>query len=64
MRNGTAYLGYDLYESFGAATPWDGESGTGAATTQSINVFGRIPSGQSGLTAGTYTDTVVVTVTY
>lgn len=64
MRNGTAYLGYDLYESFGAATPWDGVSGTGTAATQSINVFGRIPSGQSGLTAGTYADTVVVTVTY
>ena len=64
MRNGTDYLGYDLYESLGAATSWDGVTGTGTSTTQSIDVFGRIPSGQSGLSVGTYADTVVVTVTY
>lgn len=64
MSNGTDYLGYDLYESVNASTPWSGLGGTGSSNTQSIEVYGRIPAGQSGLSVGTYSDTVVVTVTY
>lgn len=66
MLNGTSKLNYQLYTTAARTTPWDnatGQSQTADGTVQSINVYGRIPNSQSAI-AGTYGDTVQITVTY
>lgn len=48
-----------------AGTPGSGPaSDTGNGQTQTVTVFGRIPSGQTLPRPGTYSDTLTVTVTY
>ncbi len=63
-------LAYNLYTANDYATKWgDGtlststQSGTGDGTGQPYTVYGRIATGQY-VTAGSYSDTVTVTVTY
>ena len=70
MASGSNSLGYQLYLDSGRSSVWgDGtgssatSSGTGTGSTQTIPIYGRIPS-LSGIVPGTYTDTVTVTVTY
>lgn len=68
MTNGTNFVPYGLYRNAGRTQFWgnvigtDTVAGTGNATNQSIQVFGRAPS--TDAPAGTYLDTVVATVTY
>lgn len=65
------YLSYALYSDSARSTPWgDGSaqlgarrSGTGSGATQSLTVYGRIPAAQSPA-AGSYSDSVVVTIEY
>jgi spore coat protein U-like protein len=57
------YLTYKLYEGTGTTTPWDGMSGSSTGASQSVNVTGQIDAGQTTSKAGTYADTVVITVT-
>ena len=63
------YLGYELYRDSGRTQRWgatigtDTVAGTGAGTSQSVTVRGRVPAVQS-VPAGTYSDVVTVTVTY
>lgn len=66
---GTATLAYQLYQNAARTVVW----GTGAqamtinsfpATTQTYPVYGRLFSFTTSPTAGTYTDTVTVTLTY
>ncbi len=64
-----AYLSYTLYKDSGRSTVWGNTSltgvplvGTGAGAT--TNVYARIPSGQTPGVTGTFTDSVMVTVTY
>jgi spore coat protein U-like protein len=58
-----------LYSNAGRTTVWgntvgtDTVAGTGTGATQSLTVYGRVPV-QSTPGAGTYTDTVITTVTY
>jgi spore coat protein U-like protein len=64
----TATLGYALYQDDQRSVLWgetggDRLAGTGAGTTQSIDVYGRAPMQQSA-PAGNYADTIVVTVTW
>ncbi|MBC7700637.1 spore coat U domain-containing protein, partial [Aquabacterium sp.] len=70
----TDYLGYQLYLDSGRTTIWgDGANSssvspttgtfTGNGSQQSYTVYGRITTGNY-VTAGSYTDTVTVTVTY
>jgi spore coat protein U-like protein len=67
----SATLGYALYSNSGMTTIWgDGTNGTsvvgsqtGNGTAQSIPVYGQIQAGQYP-TPGSYSDTVVATVTY
>jgi spore coat protein U-like protein len=71
MQSGASSLQYNLYTDSARTTVW----GNGSAGTDTMNVFwifgfsiprtiyGRIPTGQS-VNAGTYSDTLVVTVTY
>ena len=69
---GGSRISYDLYKDAACGTQWKGNSaisgsitfsGTGTATQQG-NYWGCIPAGQTGLAAGTYTDTVTMTMTY
>lgn len=72
MVNGVNKLSYALYVDAGRSTIWGdgvGETtgtfnGTGTGSAQASTVYARIPAGQTGLPAGAYSDTVVVTVTY
>lgn len=61
-------LGYQLYRDAARTQVWgmvatDRVNGTGTGLVQSLTVYGRVPA-QSTPPAGTYEDTVVVTVTY
>jgi len=62
-------LGYSLYQDASRTLLWgttagsNSVAGTGNGATQSLTVYGRVPATQYP-TAGSYTDTVTVTVTY
>lgn len=62
-------LNYALYRDSGRTNIWgstsgtDTQAGTGNGLLQNLTVYGRIPSGQTP-SAGAYTDTVIVTLTY
>ncbi|MHA3890855.1 Csu type fimbrial protein [Acinetobacter sp. GXMZU3951] len=76
MANGSNYLAYQLYKEAARINIWDSTGGvivtggsggvavTGTGVNQNFPVYGRIPKGTSIPPAGSYTDTVVVTVTY
>jgi len=70
VKNGSQTLAYQLYTNAGRTTVWgDGSggssavTGTGTGSTQSLTVYGRLPS-LAGAIPGTYSDTVTVTITY
>lgn len=70
------YLPYQLYQDSARTTVWDETGGTsstggtggvsaiGTGYEQETSVYGRIDAGTAIPSAGTYTDSVVVTVTY
>lgn len=69
---GANLIVYDLYKDAACGTQWQNNSpitgtisftGTGTVSQQG-NYWGCIPAGQTGLAAGTYTDTVTMTMTY
>jgi len=68
MRHGTAdYLNYELYRDAGRTSRWGNDDSsdvhmTSDGTAQDINVYGRMPAGQTG-PIGDYADTITVTVT-
>ena len=69
MTNGGNSVTYGLYRDAGRSQPW-GDSigtntvgGTGNGSAQPITVYGRVPP-QTTPPPATYTDTVIVTVTY
>ncbi|HEX8655563.1 MAG TPA: spore coat U domain-containing protein [Allosphingosinicella sp.] len=71
MTAGGNTLNYTIHTTAGHGTVWGdgtattatiGNTGTGSA--QTITVYGRVFSGQTGVPAGSYADTVNVTVTY
>lgn len=67
----SSFLSYQLFRDALRTTPWgDGSAdlggragGTGSGAAQSLTVYGRIPAGQNPA-AGSYSDSVVVTVEY
>ena len=68
LKNGTAVLSYNLFTDAQRLTIWgDGTAGTvtvsGSGTSASFTVYGKIPARQN-VSAGSYGDTIVVTVTY
>lgn len=76
QNNRASYLAnrirYDTYRDAGCSSKWKGATaiggtinfvGTGTVTQQG-NFWGCILAGQTGLPAGTYLDTVVMTMTY
>ena len=72
MKTGSVAVPYQLYKASGrtAADIWGTTtggsgnvlSGTGTGGNQNVPVYGRVPS--ANFAAGTYSDTVVATVTY
>jgi spore coat protein U-like protein len=74
MANGADTMQYNLYTDAGRANVWGNTavapswvSGTGAGlgTAQVLTVYGRVPTGQTNLAVGSYTETAItVTVTY
>lgn len=69
MVNGAIAITYGLYQDAARAQPFgstlnvDMASGTGTGLAQTINVYGRVPP-QATPVAGTYSDTITVTLTY
>lgn len=71
---GASRINYDLYRDSACAGQWRGGTANdinstlnfGGSLTASVtvNYWGCIPAGQTGLPAGTYTDTVTMTLTY
>ncbi|MBI5875131.1 MAG: spore coat protein U domain-containing protein [Deltaproteobacteria bacterium] len=66
MTDTVSFLNYGLYSDAGysilATNTSNPTSGTG--TVQNFILYGQVPGAQSGLTAGAYTDTVTVSVTW
>jgi spore coat protein U-like protein len=69
MLSGASSITYGLYRDSARAQPWgtsigtDTVGGTGSGGQQNYAVFGRVPS-QATPAAGTYADTIIVTLTY
>jgi spore coat protein U-like protein len=72
MKSGAATISYQLYQDSGRSLVWGDTltgagantvSDTGTGSTQSHPVYGRVPA-QTSPPAGTYSDTVVVTIEY
>lgn len=73
MKNGASTLQYNLYTSAARSQVWGNGTGGSVNVTnnfaallsvdQTTTVYGRIPAGQN-VPAGTYADTIVVTVTF
>jgi Uncharacterized secreted protein len=65
MSNGSSLLQYQLYQADGTAwTPSNDLSETGTGVAQSINYSAKVNPDQTNQPAGSYSDTVTVTVTY
>jgi spore coat protein U-like protein len=74
MANGSDTMDYNLYTNAARTTIWGNSavaptwvSGTGAGmgNAQVLTVYGRVPTGQTNLAVGSYTEpTITVTVTY
>lgn len=71
-KSGGNRINYDVYKDGGCGTQWKGNNSisgtlnftsTGTFTAQG-NFWGCVPAGQTGLAAGTYTDSVTMTLTY
>jgi spore coat protein U-like protein len=66
---GGALLGYKLFSNSGRTTNWGNTVGTdtlqetGTGMGVQYTVYGQLPAGQF-VTVGTYTDTIIATVTY
>ncbi|MDH4226674.1 MAG: spore coat U domain-containing protein [Deltaproteobacteria bacterium] len=69
LQNGASFANYDLYKDASRTQKWglalteELVYGMGTGTDQTYSVFSRVFAVQS-LPPGTYTDTVIVTVTY
>lgn len=63
-------LVYSLYQDALRTLPWgstggvDTVAGVGTGATQSLSVYGRVPAAQLTAGAGSYSDTITVTVSY
>ncbi len=65
--NASVLLAYTLYQNAARTVPWTTSSpltGTASGAPVTYPVYGRIPPGQTGITAGTYNDTVQVVISW
>jgi spore coat protein U-like protein len=68
LTSGSNTVNYSLYSDSGRSVVWGNTvgtmvAGTGNGASQSYQVYGRVPP-QTTPAAGSYTDTITVTVTY
>lgn len=68
MTGGGGTIVYGLYRDAARSQPWGSDTsqlygGTGNGNAQAITVYGRVPA-QSTPPPGTYSDTIVATITY
>ncbi|ALV08643.1 spore coat protein U-like protein [Roseateles depolymerans] len=69
LKSGSYTLPYQLYVDSGRSSVWGNGtasatySGLGTGNTQSVTIYGRLPS-LTGMAPGVYTDTVTVTISY
>ncbi len=66
MLNGTTKMSYQLYSDSGDTLVWDNATGvqeTSTGAPQTISVYGKITAGQPVI-AGSYADTVTITLNY
>lgn len=68
MTGGGGTIVYGLYRDAARSQPWGSDapelySGTGNGNAQAITVYGRVPA-QTTPSFGTYSDTIVATITY
>ena len=67
MKTGANFLNYNLYVDAGRSTTWTTAApalGTGNGSAQSVSIYGRVPSIGTAPPPGTYSDTVLMTITY
>lgn len=70
MKFGTETINYSLFSDAGRTTNWgetiptDTVQDVGNGGVQNHTVFGRIPGPQTTPSAGLYTDTITITITY
>lgn len=72
MANGADTMAYQLYKDAGRTVVWGDAGaaqasgvGAGMGTNQVLTVYGRVPTGQTNLAVGSYSEpTMTVTVTY
>jgi len=60
-------LAYTLYQNVARTIPWTTSSpltGTANGAPATFPIYGRIPPSQTGITAGTYNDTVQVVISW
>jgi spore coat protein U-like protein len=69
METGGQQIGYQLYSNPGRSQVWgetlnvDRVAGTGSGAAQALTIYGRVPPQTTPL-AGTYIDTVTITLNY
>lgn len=67
MAWGASHISYQLYVDNARTSEWTTSSaltGTGNGADQTFTVFGRIQAGQAISYTGSYSDTIVATITY
>lgn len=71
MMSGANAINYSLFTDSGYVNVWGSGAGgtvqltgTGTGSAQALTIYGRVPAGQTTIRAGTYGDTINVTVTY
>ena len=64
MMSGANLLNYGLYSDELRATNFVSATGTGTGSAQSSIIYGRVPSGQTTVPAGSYADSVTISLTY
>lgn len=71
MATGTNNVTYGLYQDAARNTAWGNGTtfgttlaGTGTGAAQTLTVYGRVPPQATAVPSGTYTDIVLVTVTW
>lgn len=65
--NPAILLNYTLYQNIARTVPWLSStplSGTASGTPTTFDIYGRIPGGQTGISSGTYNDTVQVVISW
>ena len=64
MTSGANLLNYGLYTDVGRSTNFVSATATGTGSAQANTIFGRVPSGQTTVPAGSYADSVTISLTY